>query len=50
VGQGDEVFRNDEHGDVVVTIRDDSVEDAATTKGGCEPRFDPLRSGKVPVN
>ena len=34
VGQGDEVFRNDEHGVVVVTIRDDSVENAATTKGG----------------
>src|SRR5215207_1585056 len=31
---GAEVFRNDEHGDVVVTIRDDSVEDGATTKGG----------------
>ncbi len=34
VGQGDKVFRNDEHGDVVVTIRDDSVENVATTKGG----------------
>ena len=30
---GAQVFRNDEHGDVIVTIRDDSVEDVATTNG-----------------
>ena len=30
---GAKVFRNDEHGDVIVTIKDDKV-DVATTKGG----------------